>query len=229
MKKVLVTGATGSLGEAIVKVFSTQGYFVYIHYNSNQEKASDLLKSIDNNGEILTFNMKDKQSISSTLENLEVDTLINNSGIARDNLFFWMSDEEWEDVIETNVNGIFRVTKAILSQFIKRKDGAIVNISSISGISGNVGQTNYSASKGAIIAFTKSLSLELSRYKVRVNCVAPGLIESEMTKELDAAIKKSIPLKRYGTPDEIAHAVYFAATNTYMTGETINISGGMVR
>jgi len=229
MKKVLVTGATGSLGQAIVKIFYTQGYFVYIHYNSNQDKAKELLKSIDNHGEILTFNMKDKKNIANILKEMEVDVLINNSGITRDNLFFWMSDEEWEDVIETNVNGMFRVTKALLGQFIKNKNGAIVNISSISGIVGNAGQANYSASKGAIIAFTKSLSLELARYKVRVNCVAPGLIESEMTKEIDTSVKKSIPLKRYGTPDEIAHAVYFAATNTYMTGETMNISGGMVR
>lgn len=229
MKKVLVTGATGSLGEAIVKAFYAQDYFVYIHYNSNKKKALELLKNIDNHGEILTFDMKDKLSIANTLKDIEVDVLINNSGITRDNLFFWMNDEEWEDVIETNVNGMFRVTKALLAQFIKNKNGAIVNISSISGIAGNAGQTNYSASKGAIIAFTKSLSLELARYKVRVNCVAPGLVESNMTQELDTSIKKSIPLKRYGTPEEIAHAVYFAATNTYMTGETINISGGMVR
>ena len=229
MQKVLVTGATGSLGQAIVKIFYAQGYFVYIHYNSNQDKAQELLKSIDNHGELLTFNMKDKKNIADTLKELDVNILINNSGITRDNLFFWMNDEEWEDVMETNINGIFRVTKALLGQFIKNKNGAIVNISSISGISGNAGQTNYSASKGAIIAFTKSLSLELARYKIRVNCVAPGLIESDMTKELDTSIKNSIPLKRYGTPEEIAHAVYFAATNTYMTGETINISGGMVR
>jgi len=229
MKKVLVTGATGSLGQAIVNIFSAKGYFVYIHYNNNQDKAQKLLKSIDNHGEILTFNMKDKKNIADTLKELDVNVLVNNSGITRDNLFFWMSDEEWEDVIETNINGIFRVTKALLGQFIKNKNGAIVNISSISGITGNIGQANYSASKGAIIAFTKSLSLELARYKVRVNCVAPGLIESNMTKELDTSIKNSIPLKRYGTPEEIAHAVYFAATNTYMTGETINISGGMVR
>jgi 3-oxoacyl-[acyl-carrier protein] reductase len=229
MKKVLVTGATGSLGVAIVKAFSAQEYFVYIHYKNNKEKALTLLSDIQGHGEIITFDSKDKKSIIKSLENVEIDTLINNSGITRDNLFFWMSDEEWEEVMETNVNGMFRVTKALLPQFIKNKNGAIINISSISGIVGNAGQTNYSASKGAIISFTKSLSLELARYKVRVNCVAPGLIESEMTKELDVNIKKSIPLKRYGTADEIAHAVYFAATNTYMTGETINISGGMVR
>ncbi len=112
---------------------------------------------------------------------------------------------------------------------IKKKNCAIVNISSVSGIAGNVGQTNYAASKGAIISFTKSLALELGRYKIRVNCVAPGLIESEMTKDLDKSITKSIPLRRYGAPEEVAYAVYFAATNTYMTAETINISGGMVR
>jgi len=229
MQKVLVTGATGSLGEAIVKEFSEQGYYVYIHYNSNAEKANEILESINNNGEILTFNSKEKEQMVEALKEVNVDVLVNNLGITRDNLFFWMSDEEWEEVIDTNLNGMFRVTKALLPKFIKNKGGAIVNISSVSGISGNAGQTNYSASKGAIIAFTKSLAVELSRYKVRVNCVAPGIIESEMTKDLDKALKKSVPLGRFGDPKEVAHAVYFAATNTYMTAETINISGGLVR
>jgi len=229
MQKVLVTGATGSLGEAIVKEFSGKGYFVYIHYNSNKEKAEEILKEIKDNGEILGFNSKDKALMKEVLKEIEVDVLVNNSGITRDNLFFWMTDEEWEEVIDTNLNGMFRVTKALLPKFIKNKGGAIVNISSVSGISGNAGQTNYSASKGAIISFTKSLAIELSRYKVRVNCVAPGIIESDMTKELDKKLAKSIPLGRFGDPKEVAHAVYFAATNTYMTAETINISGGMVR
>lgn len=229
MKKVLVTGATGSLGAAIVRTFSMQGYFVYIHYNTNQEKALELLENINHNGEILTFNMRDKEDVYKVLKEIKIDILINNSGITRDNLFFWMKDEEWEEVIDTNVNGMFRVTKAVLPNLIKNKNGAIVNISSVSGIAGNIGQTNYSASKGAIISFTKSLALELGRYKIRVNCVAPGLIESEMTEELDKSITKTIPLRRYGDPEEVAHAVYFAATNTYMTAETINISGGMVR
>ena len=229
MQKVLVTGATGSLGEAIVKEFSEKGYFVYIHYNSNKEKAEEILSDIDGNGEILGFNSKDKELTKELLKDIEVDVLVNNLGITRDNLFFWMTDEEWEEVIDTNLNGMFRVTKALLPKFIKNKGGAIVNISSVSGISGNAGQTNYSASKGAIISFTKSLAVELSRYKVRVNCVAPGIIESDMTKELDKKLAKSIPLGRFGDPKEVAHAVYFAATNTYMTAETINISGGMVR
>lgn len=229
MQKVLVTGATGSLGEAIVKEFAERGYFVYIHYNSNREKAQNILKEIDNHGEILTFDIKNTEDVKDKLKDIEVDVLINNSGITRDNLFFWMSDEEWEDVIETNLNGIFRVTKAIVPKMIRKKNCAIVNISSISGIAGNAGQTNYSASKGAIISFTKSLALELGRYKIRVNCVAPGLIESEMTKDLDKSIAKSIPLRRYGEPKEVANAVYFASTNSYLTAEVINISGGMVR
>ena len=229
MKKVLVTGATGSLGVAIVKEFSKEGYFVYIHYNSNETKAKEILKEIDNHGEILTFNSKNSQDIKEKLENIEVDILINNSGITRDNLFFWMNDDEWEEVIETNVNGMFRVTKAIVPKLIKKKDCAIVNISSISGMVGNMGQTNYSASKGAIIAFTKSLALELARYRITVNCVAPGLVESEMTKDINKEITKSIPLKRYAKPEEIAHAVFFASTNTYMTAEVLNISGGLAR
>ncbi len=229
MKNILVTGATGSLGEAIVKKFSEEGYFVYIHYNSNKSKADEILNAIDNNGKIITFNAKNREDIQDKLKDIEIDVLVNNSGITRDNLFFWMNDEEWEDVMETNVNGMFRVTKALLPKMIKKKNCAIVNISSVSGIVGNVGQTNYAASKGAIISFTKSLALELGRYKIRVNCVAPGLIESEMTKDLDKSITKSIPLRRYGAPEEVAYAVYFAATNTYMTAETINISGGMVR
>lgn len=229
MQKVLVTGATGSLGEAIVKEFSKKGYFVYIHYNSNKEKAEEILNEIDGNGETLGFNSKDKELTKELLKEINVDVLVNNLGITRDNLFFWMTDEEWEEVLDTNLNGMFRITKALLPKFIKNKGGAIVNISSVSGISGNAGQTNYSASKGAIIAFTKSLAVELSRYKVRVNCVAPGIIESDMTKDLDKKLAKSIPLGRFGDPKEVAHAVYFAATNTYMTAETINISGGMVR
>lgn len=229
MKKVLVTGATGSLGVAIVREFAKNGYFVYIHYNSNEIKAKEILEEIDNRGEILTFDSKNSQNIKDKLKNIELDVLINNSGVTKDNLFFWMSDDEWEDVIDTNVNGMFRVTKAIVPKLIKKKDCAIVNISSISGIVGNMGQTNYSASKGAIIAFTKSLALELARYRITVNCVAPGLVESEMTKDINKEITKSIPLKRYAKPQEIAHAVFFAATNTYMTAEVINISGGLAR
>jgi len=229
MQKVLVTGATGSLGEAIVKEFANSGYFVYIHYHRNEEKANKILEDINGSGELLTFDIRDKESIKKSLKDIEVDVLVNNSGITRDNLFFWMSDDEWEEVIETNLNGMFRVTKIIVPKMIKKKDCAIINISSISGIVGNEGQTNYSASKGAIISFTKSLALELGRYNIRVNCIAPGLIKSDMTKDLNKSIIKNIPLKRYGEPKEVANAVYFASTNRYLTAEVINLSGGMVR
>jgi 3-oxoacyl-[acyl-carrier protein] reductase len=155
MKKVLVTGATGSIGEEIVKEYAKNGFFVYIHYNSNHQKAQNLLEEIDNKGELISFDIKDKESIKNSLENLDVDVLINNAGIIKDNLFFFMSDDEWEDVINTNLNGNFYITKIISKNMMMNKKGSIVNIASISGVSGNAGQANYSASKGGIIALTK--------------------------------------------------------------------------
>ncbi len=230
MQKVLITGATGSIGEAIVEKFAKEGYYIYIHYSSNEQKAKELLNKIDGQGSILTFNVQNREDIKQKLKDIEIDVLINNLGITKDNLFFWMSDEEWEEVIDTNLNGIFRVTKALLANMIKKKNCSIVNLSSIAGLAGNMGQANYATTKGGIISFTKTLALELARYKIRVNCVAPGLIKSNMTKEInEESLKQSIPLNRFGEPAEVAHAVYFAATNKYMTAEVINISGGMVR
>lgn len=230
MKKVLVTGATGAIGEACARAFADAGYFVYIHYRSKPEKAQALLEEIQN-GELVQFDVRDKESVKSALEPLDIDVLVNNSGITKDNLFFWMSDDEWEDVVDTNLNGLYRVTKAVVGNMISKKNCAIVNISSVSGIAGNIAQTNYSATKGGIIAFTKALALELARYKIRVNCVAPGLIESEMTEELPLKeMKKSIPLRRIGKAEDVAETVLFLADKaSYITAETINVSGGMVR
>lgn len=229
-KKVLVTGATGAIGEACVRAFADAGYFVYIHYRSQEEKAKALLAEIGT-GEVLYCDVRDKESVKSAFGELELDVLVNNSGITKDNLFFWMKDEEWEDVIDTNLNGTYRVTKAVVEKMIIKKNGAIINISSVSGLSGNIGQTNYSATKGGIIAFTKALALELGRYNIRVNCVAPGLIESKMTEELPLKeLKKGIPLRRIGKPEEVSEVVLFLADKAaYITAETINISGGMVR
>ena len=206
MKKVLVTGATGSIGEEIVKEYAKNGFFVYIHYNSNHQKAQNLLEEIDNKGELISFDIKDKESIKNSLENLDVDVLINNAGIIKDNLFFFMSDDEWEDVINTNLNGNFYITKIISKNMMMNKKGSIVNIASISGVSGNAGQANYSASKGGIIALTKTLCLELGRYNIRVNALAPAIIESEMTKDIPnlKEMKKAIPLGRFGTANEVA-------------------------
>lgn len=232
MKKVLVTGATGSIGAEIVKEYAKNGFFVYIHYNSNHQKAQNLLEEIDNKGELISFDIKDKESIKNSLENLDVDVLINNAGIIKDNLFFFMSDDEWEDVINTNLNGNFYITKIISKNMMMNKRGSIVNIASISGVSGNAGQANYSASKGAIIALTKTLCLELGRYNIRVNALAPAIIESEMTKDIPnlKEMKKAIPLGRFGTANEVAKCAYFIGVDaTYISGEVLNISGGMIR
>ena len=230
MKKVLVTGSTGALGEAIARYFHTNGYFVYLHFRSGEAKAKALSCELENS-EIIGFDILNKEDVHNKLENLELDVLVNNAGITKDKLFFWMEEEEWSSVVDTSVNGTFNVTKAVIKNMISKKNCAIVNVASVSGLVGNMGQTNYSAAKGAMIAFTKSLALEMARYKIRVNAVAPGLIESEMTKELDLkAIKKDIPLKRIGKPDEVAECVFFLADKaSYVTGEVLNISGGMVR
>lgn len=230
-KKVLVTGATGAIGEACVKAFAEAGYFVYIHYRSQEAKAKEILEAINNSGEIVYCDVADKESITTAFGDLDLDVLVNNAGITKDNLFFWMKDEEWDDVVNTNLNSMFRVTKAVVEKMILKKNCSIINMSSVSGIAGNTAQTNYAATKGGIIAFTKALALEMGRYKIRVNCVAPGLIESDMTEDLPLKeMKKSIPLRRIGKPEEVAEVVFFLADKaTYITAETINISGGMVR
>jgi len=181
--KVLITGATGSIGSAIVKEYAKNGYYVYIHYNKNVTKAEELLSSIDS-GEIMNFDMNNKEDLVSSLENLEVDVLVNNAGIIRDSLFFFMEDSAWEEVINTNLNAPFYITKLIARNMIRNKKGSIVNMASISGVCGNVGQANYAASKGGIIALTKTLAIELGRYNIRVNALAPGIIESEMIEKI---------------------------------------------
>lgn len=231
LKKVLVTGATGSIGEAIVREYSDKGYFVYIHYNNNKSKAQSILDEIIH-GELITFNMKDKNSIRETLEDIKVDVLVNNAGIIQDNLFFFMSDDEWEDVININLNGLFYITKVISKNMIMNKSGSIVNVASVSGLIGNVGQANYSASKGGVIAFTKTICAELGRYNIRVNALAPGIIESEMIKDIPnkKQLQKNIPLNRFGLANEVAKCAYFIGVEaSYVSGEVLNISGGMVR
>ncbi len=230
MKKVLVTGSTGAIGEACARYFHDNGYFVYLHYRSKEAKANELQSELINS-QTICFDISNKEDVYTKLENLEIDVLVNNAGITKDKLFFWMQDKDWSDVIDTSVNGTYYVTKALMKNMISNKKGSIVNVASVSGLVGNNGQTNYSAAKGAMIAFTKALSIEVARYKIRVNAVAPGLIESEMTKDLDVkALKKDIPLKRIGKPQEVAECVFFLADKaSYVTGEVLNISGGMVR
>jgi len=229
-QKVLITGSTGAIGEACARYFHDNGYFVYLHYRSKEAKAQELSRTLQHS-EIIGFDITDKEDVLEKLEELELDVLVNNAGITKDNLFFFMRDEEWSEVIDTSVNGTYYVTKAVLKNMIRNKKGAIINVASISGIVGNPGQTNYSAAKGAMIAFTKALSAEVARYKIRVNAVAPGLIASEMTEALDLKeMKKTIPLKRIGRPEDVAESVFFLADKaSYITGEILNISGGLVR
>jgi len=230
LKKVLVTGSTGAIGEAIARAFSEAGYSVYLHYRSNEAKAKELSQELLDS-QIIKFDISKKEEVFSALEDLEVDVLVNNAGITKDALFFFMEDDDWSSVIDTSVNGTYYVTKALMRNMIKNKRGSVVNVASVSGLVGNPGQTNYSAAKGAMIAFTKALSAEVARYGIRVNAVAPGLIASEMTEELNLQeMKKTIPLKRIGKPQEVAECVFFLADKaTFVTGETLNISGGMVR
>lgn len=231
-KRVLITGASGAIGAACAEYFAANGYFVYAHYNGNEQKINELVEKIGKDRCVsLKFDIADFDSVSSALKDIDVDVVVNNAGITRDKLFFWMENDDWDSVIKTNVNGAFYVCKTLLPSMIKKKNGAVVNISSIAGMVGNIGQANYATSKGAIIAFTKSLSLEVARYNIRVNCVAPGLVKSAMTEGLDEAeLKRIIPMKRFGRPEEIAEVVFFVADKaSYMTGEVVNVSGGMVR
>jgi len=230
-KKVLVTGATGAIGAAIVKEYSKHGYYVYIHYHSNIEKAQELLDEIQL-GETIGFDLNNKEEIHLALESLDVDVMVHSAGIIRDGLFFFMDDEDWESVISTNLNALFYITKIISRKMMQNKKGSIVNIASVSGMTGNVGQANYAASKGGVIAFTKTLAAELGRYNIRVNALAPGIIESEMIQDIPNVeeLKKTIPLQRFGQVEEVAKCAYFMGVEaTYVSGEVLNISGAMVR
>lgn len=230
MKKVLITGSTGAIGEACAREFSANGYFVYVHYNSNKAKADALVLELGN-AQAIGFDIANSLSVREALADISVDVLVNNAGKTRDKLFFWMEEEDWDDILQTNLTGTFYVTKALLPAMQKQKSGAIVNIASVAGTVGNIGQTNYAASKGGMIAMSKSLALEVARYKIRVNCVVPGFIHSEMTTGFNEKdFEKMIPMKRFGQPNEVAEAVFFLADKaSYMTAEVMNISGGMVR
>ncbi|MEJ2498045.1 MAG: SDR family NAD(P)-dependent oxidoreductase [Sulfurovaceae bacterium] len=230
MKKVLITGATGAIGEACARYFSDNGYFVYIHYHSNQAKAEALAKEL-RNAEIVKFDIASSEDVKSALKDIEVDILVNNAGKTKDKLFFWMDNNDWEDIIQTNLNGSFYVTKALLPSMQKKQNGAIINIASVAGVVGNAGQANYAASKGGMISMSKSLAIEVARHNIRVNCVVPGFVHSEMTAGFNEKdFDKIIPMKRFGNAVEVAEVVYFLADKaSYITAETINISGGMVR
>ena len=238
-KTVIVTGASRGIGKAIANKFAEQGAFV-IGTATTEASANLITKSLTDanlSGTGLILNIADKPSVENFESKLKQfkapDILVNNAGITRDNLLMRMKDDEWEDVVNTNLTGMYRVTKLCLRAMMKARYGRIINISSVVGLSGNAGQTNYSASKAGMIGFTRSLAREVGSRGITVNAVAPGFIETDMTNELSSEVRDSvlnqIALGRLGQADEIANAVDFLASDeaAYITGQTISVNGGM--
>ena len=237
-KKVLVTGASGGIGKAIAIELSSNGADLCLT-GRNKSELESLQKLIGGNCQIIISDLSKSEGIdelaNSAQEKMgQIDILINNAGITRDNLFMRMSEEDWNEVINVNLNSIFKLTKHLIKGMIKRRYGRIINITSVVGVAGGAGQSNYSASKAGIIAMSKSLAQEVGSRSVTVNSIAPGFIETNMTAELSddrkQEILNSISIGRLGKPDDIAGAVCFLASDkaSYITGQTIHINGGML-
>ncbi|MBS4012502.1 MAG: 3-oxoacyl-ACP reductase FabG [Bacteroidetes bacterium] len=240
MKYALVTGGSRGIGKAICIKLASDGFYVLINYRSNKTEAEHTLAEIKNNGgdgELMQFDVSSSEEVRSVLgkwmeanTDKHIEVLVNNAGITKDNLMVFMSDDEWNTVINTNQHSFFFVTKQLLQNMIVKKNGKIINIVSLSGQKGQPGQVNYAATKGAIIAATKSLAQEVGKKKVTVNAVAPGFIKTDMTSQMDENMLKSlIPLNRFGEPEEVAEVVAFLASGkaSYITGEVISVNGGM--
>lgn len=238
---VIVTGGASGIGRAISLRMAKDGYFVLINYNSSETAAKQLQNEIVAAGgaaDIVGFDVKDRaqgeeklQSFFDKNPNLSLHGLVNNAGITRDTVMGLMSDEDFQSVIETNVYGSFYLTRWAVKKMLIKKSGVIVNMSSLAGQTGNAGQFNYSASKAALIAMTKSLAQEVGRKNIRVNAVAPGIIESKMTEDVAflQQMKNNIPMKRFGQATEVANAVSFLISNesSYITGQTLSVNGGL--
>lgn len=240
MNCALVTGGSRGIGKAICIKLASMGYHVLINYKSNAAEAEDTLKTIreaKGSGELLPFDVSSKQEIAETLggwmeqhpeETIEV--LVNNAGIKDDVLMMWMKDEQWENVLRTNLDSFFYITRLLLNSMLMKRYGRIINVVSLSGQKGLPGQTNYAAAKGGVIAATKALAQEVGRRGITVNAVAPGFIKTDMTESIsEKEMKAIIPVNRFGTPEEVAHAVAFLASpdSGYITGEVLSINGGM--
>ncbi len=235
-KKVLVTGSTGGIGQALVKKFVSLNAKVLATGTRNEKL--DLLKKEYPNINILKFDISDHAKIEEFIENVfsqlsGLDILINNAGINMDNLSLRMKDEEWKKVIDVNLGSTFLLSKAAIKKMLKNKYGRIVNITSIVGHTGNLGQSNYAASKAGIIGMTKSLAIEYAKKNITLNCVSPGFIQTRMTENIIESIKavltSKIPMSKLGTGEDVANTVAFLSSDaaSYITGETIHVNGGM--
>ncbi|WP_273793356.1 3-oxoacyl-[acyl-carrier-protein] reductase [Brucella anthropi] len=236
-RKALVTGATGGLGEAIARALHAQGAIVGLH-GTREEKLKELAAELGDRTYIFPANLSDREAVKALGQKAEedmggIDILVNNAGITRDGLFVRMSDEDWDSVLNVNLTSVFNLTRELTHPMMRRRNGRIINITSIVGVTGNPGQANYCASKAGLIGFSKSLAQEIASRNVTVNCIAPGFIESAMTDKLNEkqkeAIMGSIPMKRMGVGGDIAAAVVYLASDeaAYVTGQTLHINGGM--
>lgn len=238
MKTALITGGSGGIGSAIAVALAKDGHHVIVHSHSNPDKAVEVAEEIQQSGgsaSIVCFDLLDESAVQQFVANHEasgIDILINNAGTHDDAVFPGMSRDQWNNVLNVNLNGFFNITQPLVMPMIRKRWGRIVNISSVSGITGNRGQVNYSAAKGAIHAATKALALEVASRGITVNAVAPGIIDTAMTQGAFSAeaINQMVPMKRAGTTQEVAALVCFLASDqaSYITGQIISINGGMI-
>lgn len=241
-KNVIITGASRGIGRGIAEIFANHGANVAFTYSSSEKPALELEKELVTKGvkakayksDAASFEQADTL-VAEVLKDFDgIDVLINNAGITKDNLLMRMSESDFDSVIETNLKSVFNMTKAVQRTFLKQRSGSIINMSSVVGVKGNAGQTNYAASKAGMIGFTKSVALELGSRNIRCNAIAPGFIETEMTGKLDEKTvqgwRDGIPLKRGGSPEDIANACLFFASDlsAYVTGQVLNVDGGML-
>ena len=240
-KTIVVTGGSRGIGKSIVLKLAEHGANVVFTYVSSSEKANSVVKEAEKNGVSITAFKSDASKfedcellINNVIKKFDqIDVLVNNAGITKDNLLLRMSEEDFDSVVSINLKSVFNMTKLVQKNMLKNKAGSIINLSSIVGVKGNAGQSNYAASKSAIIGFSKSIALELGSRNIRSNVIAPGFIETEMTQGLDSEVsnewKNNIPLKRTGSTHDVANVVVFLASDmsSYVTGQVINVCGGM--
>tara|TARA_Y200000002_G_scaffold62929_1_gene48011 strand:+ start:926 stop:1672 length:747 start_codon:yes stop_codon:yes gene_type:complete len=241
-KVAIITGGSRGIGKSICKTFAQNGCSVAFTYNNSKESAENLSKELNKLGVKTKAYKSDASKFDDATKLVEdvlndfdkIDILVNNAGIKKDNLLMRMEKSDFDSVINTNLSSVFNLTKASIKTFLKQRNGSIINISSVVGVKGNAGQSNYSASKAGIIGFSKSIALELGSRNIRSNVIAPGFIETDMTDSLSEDVinswKESIPLKRGGNPSDVANACVFFASDlsSYITGQTLHVDGGML-